>query len=130
MTDDMCGSVKSLHQGSDEIGFNTEVKCPGPRPVRSTAVAAEIGRNHFKVCPKSRGKFGPLATRVTRTMQQHDRLSSTDGEVLATDAPDVDAGDAHVVLLVPSRRPNGRPRSRFQTTLDVGNDVIDMLDTD
>src|SRR6185295_5472419 len=79
MTDDVCGSVKSLHQGSDEIGFNTEVKCPGPRPMRSTAVATEIGRNHFKVCPKSRGKFGPLATRVTRTMQKHDRLSSTDG---------------------------------------------------
>src|SRR6478609_11099648 len=116
MTDDVCGSVKSLHQGSDEIGFNTEVKCPGSRPVRSTAIAAEIGRNHFKVCPKSCCKFRPLTTRVTRTMQKHDRLSSTDGEVLANDAPDVDAGDAHVVLLRsikprewrPSKPPQGR----------------------
>src|SRR5262245_5345999 len=99
MTDDVRGSVKSLHQSSDEIGFDTEVKCPGSRPVRSAAIAAEIGRNHFEVCPKSRGKFGPLATRVTRTMQKHDRLPNTDGEVLANDATDVDAGDAHVMLL-------------------------------
>src|SRR5262245_15389473 len=99
MTDEMRRAVELVRQCIDEVGLDAQVKVARARPVRGAAIAAEVGRDHFKVRPKSRGELGPLATRVPRTMQKHDRLASTGGEVLASDAPDVDAGDAHVLLL-------------------------------
>ena len=69
------------------------------------AVPAEVGRYHFEVRTKRCGELRPLSARVTGTMQKHDRLPSADGGVLTTDAPDVDAGDAHILLPGFIRRP-------------------------
>src|SRR5262249_53028423 len=99
MTDEMRRAVEFVHQRIDEVGLHAQVKRARARPMRGAAVAAEVGRDHFKVRPKSCSELGPLATRVTRTMQKHNRLASTHGEVLESDAPAVDAGDAHVLLM-------------------------------
>src|SRR5215813_13798937 len=99
MTDEMRRALEFVHQCIDEVGLDAQVKRARARPMRGAAIAAEVGRDHFKVRLKSCGELGPLATRVTRTMQKHNRLASTDGEVLASDSPDVDASDAHVLLL-------------------------------
>src|SRR5262245_13189271 len=95
MTNEMRGAVEFVDQCINEIGLDAQVERARARPVRGATIAAEVGRNHFELRPKSRSEFGPLSTRMTRTMQKHNGLASTDGEVLATDAADVDAGDAH-----------------------------------